>query len=240
MAVIRTLIQTMKTLVALLLALVSSSILAQGPQQFELVYSFTFNGQYIGNVTDRFKREGDQYHLTSEAKPEANLALLLPMLTLSSEGEMQAQRFIPRRYRQVRSNAPEKASVAEFDWLHGVLTHQYKGKTQQTALPEGALDALTQLYAFTLAGNLPQQMEFPVSNGRKLITYRYEKQPAERMETPLGSFDAVEYRRIAEPGENAISVWVVPALHHLPLRIRVREDTGIFEQQLIRLNYRPA
>jgi hypothetical protein len=240
MGVIHALTLKMKSFIALLLALVSSSVLAQGPQQFELVYSFAFNGQYVGNVTDRFQREGSQYRLSSEARPEANLALLLPMLTLSSEGEMQAQHFIPHRYQQVRSNAPDKMTMAEFDWPHGVLTHQYKGKTQQTALPAGTLDALTQLYSFTLAGELPQQLEFPVSNGRKLITYRYEKQPAERMETPLGSFEAVEYRRVAEPGENAISVWIAPALHYLPLRIRVQEDSGTFEQQLIRLNYRPA
>jgi hypothetical protein len=230
----------MKSFVALLLALVSSSVLAQGPRQFELVYSFSFNGQYVGNVTDRFKREGSQYRLTSEARPEASLAFLLPMLTLSSEGEMQAQRFVPRRYQQARSNAPEKITVAEFDWPRGMLTHQYKGKTQQAALPEGTQDALTQLYAFTLAGELPLQLTFPVSNGRKLITYRYEKFPAERIDTSLGSFETVEYRRIAEPGENAISVWIAPALHHLPLRIRVQESSGIFEQLLIRLNYRPT
>jgi hypothetical protein len=228
----------MKLIVALLLALLTASVLAQGPRQFELVYSFTFNGQFVGHVTDRFQREGNQYQLTSEARPDGNLALLLPMLTLSSEGNLQDQQFIPRNYRQMRSNAPNSPVAAEFDWQHKVLTHHYKGKTKQTALPEGTLDALTQLYAFTLAGELPPRLEFAVSNGRKLISYRYEKLPSGRMDTPLGSFETVEYRRIAEPGENAISVWIAPALHHLPLRIRVQEETGIFEQQLIRLNYR--
>lgn len=230
----------MNRLIALLLALLTASALAQGPQQFELVYSFTFNGQYVGSVTDRFKREGNNYQLSSEAKPEASLALLLPMLTLSSAGSLQAQQFVPRSYRQVRSNAPDREVAADFDWQHKVLTHQYKGKTRQTALPEGTQDALTQLYAFTLAGELPPRLEFPVTNGRKLISYRYEKLPAGRVDTPLGSFETVEYRRIAEPGENAISVWIAPALHFLPLRIRVQEETGVFEQQLIRLNYRPA
>lgn len=230
----------MKSFVALLLALVSAFALARGPQQFELVYSFTFNGQYIGEVTDRFARDGNRYQLTSEAKPAGNLAMLLPMLQLSSNGEIKAQRFVPNRYLQLRSNAPDKFAMAEFDRQLGVLTQQYKGKTHQLPLPEGALDALTQLYSFTLAETLPLQLEFPVSNGRKLVNYRYEKLPAERIETPLGSFDVVEYRRVAEPGENAISVWVAPALHHLPLRIRVQEASGTFEQQLIRLNYKPA
>lgn len=227
----------MRSFIALLLALVSSSILAQGPRQFELVYGFTFNGQVIGSVTDRFQREGSRYQLSSEARPEANLALLLPMLTLSSEGELRAQRFIPQRYQQARSNAPNKTAVAEFDWTKHTLTHQYNGKSKQTTLPEGTLDALTQLYAFSLAADLPPSLEFAVSNGRKLISYRYEKLPAERMETPLGSFETVEYRRVAEPGENAISVWIAPGLHFLPVRIRVQEASGIFEQQLIRLNY---
>lgn len=228
----------MKAFIALILALVAPSISAKSPQQFELVYRFTFNGHYVGEVTDRLKREGSRYQLTSNAKPKGNLALLLPLLTLSSEGEIKGQGFTPVRYQQVRSNAPSKSTTALFDWPNGVLTHQYKGKTMQAALQKGTLDSLTQLYTFTFMGELPKTIEFPVSNGRKLITYRYEKQPAERINTPMGSYEAVEYRRIADPDENAISVWIAPGLNNLPLRIRVREDAGTFEQQLVRLNYR--
>jgi hypothetical protein len=229
----------MKYLAALLLALVSASVFAQGPQQFELIYRFTFNGQYVGNVTDRFQREGSQYRLTSEARPDGALALLLPMLTLTSEGDLRGERFMPRRYQQMRSNASGKVATADFDWQRRVLVHQYKDRSQQLDLPDGTQDALTQLYAFTLAGNLPMQLEFAVSNGRKLISYRYEKLPGGRMDTPLGSFETVEYRRTVEaPDDNAISVWIAPALHHLPVRIRVREETRVFEQQLLRLNYK--
>lgn len=238
MGVSHRLSKIMKTIVALLLALVSVSVPAQGPQQFELVYRFTFNGQYVGNVTDRFKREGSRYRLSSIAKPDDKLSLLLPVLTLTSEGAIQSSSFVPHRYKQVRSNAPDKAVMSEFNWTSNQLTHHYKGKTVQAALPKGTQDALTQLYAFTLAGKIPPQLEFAVSNGRKLINYRYEKLPGGRITTPMGAFEVIEYRRIAQPDENAISVWIAPALHHLPLRIRVREESGLFEQQLIRLNYK--
>lgn len=228
----------MKYLFALLFTALSLSARAEAPRQFELVYSFFFNGQYVGNVIDSFKREGTRYELKSEARPDRTLAMLLPMLTLTSEGEIKSQRFVPSRYLQVRSNAPDKFALAEFDWWRGTLTQQYKGRTHQMPLPEGALDSLTQLYIVTLAGKLPDSMEFPVSNGRKLIHYRYEKLPGGRIDTPLGSFETVEFRRIAGPDENAISVWIAPGLHYLPLRIRVREDAGVFEQQLVKLNFR--
>lgn len=228
----------MKAIAALLLALICASAAAQSPQQFELVYRFSFNGQYVGNVTDSFKRDGSRYRLSSIARPDQKLSFLLPVMTLTSEGVIQSSSFVPSRYRQVRSNAPEKAVMSEFSWASGQLTHQYKGKTSQVTLPKGTLDALTQLYAFTLAGKAPAQLEFPVSNGRKLIHYRYEKLPGGRMTTPMGTFEVIEYRRIAQPDENAISVWIAPALHHLPLRIRVREESGLFEQQLIRLSYK--
>lgn len=228
----------MKTFFALLLALFATSVPAQGPQQFELVYRFTFNGQHVGNVIDRLQRDGNRYRLSSTATPDRELAMLLPTLTLTSEGLIQAGNFVPFRYQQVRSNAPEKTAISEFNWPSKQLTHRYKGKTVQSPLPKGTLDALTQLYAFTLAGKLPPQLEFAVSNGRKLIDYRYEKLPGGRIATPLGTFEVTEYRRIAQPDENAISVWIAPALHHLPLRIRVREESGLFEQQLVRLNYK--
>lgn len=230
----------MKFIVALVLALVSISAPAQAPQQFDLIYRFTFNGQYVGNVSDSFKREGSRYRLSSIARPDKKLAFLLPVMTLTSEGTIQSNTFVPSRYRQVRSNAPEKAVMSEFNWTSNQLAHHYKGKTVQTTLPKGTQDALSQLYAFTLAGKAPPQLEFPVSNGRKLIHYRYEKLPGGRIATPMGSFEVIEYRRIAQPDENAISVWIAPALHHLPLRIRVREESGLFEQHLIRLNYKAS
>lgn len=228
----------MRIALALLLALVSMAVRAESPQQFELVYRFMFNGQSVGSVTDHFKRTDNRYTLTSVARPDDKLSLLLPMLTLSSEGSIESGTFVPQHYRQVRSNAPEKAATSEFNWANSQLTHHYKDKTEQIDLPKGTQDALTQLYAFTLAGAAPPRLEFSVSNGRKLISYRYEKLPGGRIDTPAGSFDTIEYRRIAQPDENAISVWIAPDLHYLPLRILVREESGVFEQQLVRLNYK--
>lgn len=228
----------MNYLTGLLLALLPLGAIAQVPQQFELVYRFTFNGQYVGNVTDQFQRLNDrQYQLTSIAKPEGHLALLLPTLTLTSKGAYKSRQLIPTSYRQARSNAPKKAALASLDWSKKLLTHQYKGRAEQESLPPGTQDALSQLYVLSIMENLPGKFELPVTNGRRLLIYRYEKLPAEPIVTPLGSFETFEYRRIAEPDENAISVWVAPALHRLPLRIRVREESGTFEQQLIKLNY---
>ncbi|MEW6133850.1 MAG: DUF3108 domain-containing protein [Pseudomonadota bacterium] len=229
----------MRLIAALLLALLATAVSAQEPQRFELTYRFTFNGLHVGKVTDRFERKGSRYQLVSMAVPNGGLAQLLPMLTLSSEGEIRGGRFLPYRYRQERSNASGKIATAEFEWHKKVLTQTYKGKSRQAVLSDGTQDALTQLYTVPLAGELTPQLEFDVSNGRELIHYRYEKLPGGMLETPLGSFETVEYRRIvANPGDNAISVWIAPALHHLPLRIRVREESGVFEQELVRLDYR--
>lgn len=229
----------MKHLAGMLLALLPLGSIAQVPQDFELVYRFTFNGQYLGKVTDRFQRmSNQQYQLTSVAKPEGGLALLLPTLTLTSKGSFKPQQLIPSSYRQVRSNAPQKAAQANLDWTKKTLSHQYKGNTEQVALPPGTQDALSQLYVFSVMEELPGKFEMPVTNGRRLLTYRYEKLPAEPVVTPMGSYETFEYRRIASPDENAISVWVAPALHHLPVRIRVKEESGTFEQELVKLNYR--
>lgn len=231
----------MRILTTFLIALAATAhASAQTPslKEVELVYRLTLNGQYLGKVTDTFKRDGSQYRIESIAKPEGKLAALLPTLTLSSQGEILLQQLLPKRFSQSRSSAPEKTAVAEFDWTQGVITHLYKGKSTQTALPAHTLDALSQLYSFTQMDSLPEQIEWPITNGRKLMTFRYEKQPAERIEAALGSFEAIEYRRIADPDENDISVWVAPSLNHLPLRVRVREDVRIFEHQLVEINFK--
>lgn len=225
----------------LLLACLPLAAVAQVPHEFELVYRFTFNGYDVGTVTDRFQRaDSTHYQLTSVAKPDPSLAFLLPTLTLTSRGRFTGSQLLPLFYHQARSNAPEKAVVAELDWTRGTLTHQSKGRSEQAALPPGTQDALTQIYVFAMMEALPGQFEMPVTNGRRLLTYRYEKRPGPPVTTPQGTFETVEYRRIVDPGENQISVWIAPALHYLPVRIRVQEDSGIFEQQLIKLDYRAA
>lgn len=226
----------MKAFAPIFALLVSCSVHAQDLRQFELTYRFLLNGQIIGQVTDTFRQEAAQYQLKSVAQPDRDLAFLLPTLTLSSEGSIRDQHFYPLHFNQLRSNAPGKVVAADFDWTRKILTHTYKGRTQTLPLTDGTQDALSQVYSFTLLDKLPDTLDLPVSNGRKLMTYHYEKQPATRIDSPLGSFDAVEYRRIARADENAISVWIAPELHNLPLRIRVRENSGVFEQQLARAN----
>ena len=84
----------MRALANFLLFLIALAVTAQasaqapGLKEFELVYRLTLNGQYLGKVTDTFKRDGSQYQLESIAKPEGKLAALLPTLTLSSQGEI--------------------------------------------------------------------------------------------------------------------------------------------------------
>ncbi len=221
----------------LILSMLSLGALAQPPQQFELVYRFHFNGQPVGLVTDRFERQNGRYTLTSEARPEARLAWLLPGLTLNSEGYCANDRLAPKHFRQIRAGSPDKTAEAQFDWDAATLTHRYKGKTEALALPAGTQDSLSQIYFFAVSEQLPASFDLPVTNGRKLITYRYERLPAAPVETPFGTFPAIEYRRIAEPGENAISVWIAPDLHHLPLRIRVQETAGVFEKLLAQASF---
>ncbi len=99
----------MNYLSGLLLTLLPLSVFAQVPQQFELVYRFTFNGQYVGNVTDRFQRLGSQqYQLTSVAKPDGKLSLLLPTLTLTSKARTSHNSLFPPPIARCAAMRPKK------------------------------------------------------------------------------------------------------------------------------------
>ena len=72
-------------------------------------------------------------------------------------------------------------------------------------------------------------------SGRDLNDYRYARTDGGAIQTPLGSLATQRYERIGQtPDQKAISVWVAPAYHNLPVQIGVSEDGVIVEQRLVR------
>jgi len=206
------------------------------PQQMSLVYDLYRNGQRLGQVTDTFIRNGNQYQLVSETRANGPLKMLWPgTIRLESTGEVTREGLRPTQFQHARSDAPHKLATARLDWKRGQIAYQYKGESWQVpGLQSGTQDQLSQLYQFMFLPTLPVEFTQRVVSGRKVNDYHYSRRDGGRIQVPAGQFATQEFGRIRGPGdEKAITVWVAPDRDNLPVQIRVTEDDVTLEQRLV-------
>ena len=218
------------------LGLFAASVHAAPPQQMNLVYDLYRNGHKLGQVTDTFIRNGNNYTLTSETRAKGPLKMLWPgSIRLESTGSVTPEGLRPEQFQHARSDAPHKLATARLDWKQRTIVHQYKGESRKTnGLQEGTQDQLSQVYQFMFAPRVPADYHLNVVTGRKLNDYRYTRTDGGTLETPLGTLATQRYQRATQkPDEKAITVWVAPDRNNLPVQIRVSEDGVTLEQRLV-------
>lgn len=200
---------------------------------FTAVYSLARNGIEMGQVTDAFRRTGERYSVVSESRATGPLKFVLSGTNrLESHGIISSNNLTPTFYRRLRSDNPKKSDQVEFDWKSMRLTLRHNNLVRQDTLSPGTQDNLSQLYLFLFLPSLPDQLVVPIANGKDVDVYRYNQYPASTITTPAGTFDVVEYRRDAAPGQKAISVWISRDPPHLPIQIRVVQEGVRVEQKL--------
>jgi len=200
---------------------------------FTTTYSLARNDIELGQVTDVFRVNGNQYSLISETRAAGALRFILPgSIHLESHGMISNNSLAPTLYRRVRKDNPKKSEKVEFDWKTRVLTLTHNNQARQEPLAAGTQDNLSQLYSFLYLPNLPDKLALPIATGKDVDVYRYYQYPSQPLTTPAGKFDVVEYRRDAAPGEKVVSVWINRNLPHLPIQVRVVDDGVRMEQKL--------
>jgi hypothetical protein len=227
----------MRKILLLAMVLFAAAVQAAPPQRMELVYDLYRNGLKLGEVTDSFVRDGDQYTLVSTARARGALARLWPgTIRLESRGSVTAHGLQPERFSHARSDAPDRLATAQLDWSRQRIAYTYKGDAWETnGLAAGAQDQLSQLYQFMFLPALPAAYHLQVVSGRDLNDYRYTGADGGALDTPLGVLATRRYERVADAaGQKAVTVWIAPAHGNLPVRVRVVEDEVTVEQHLVR------
>ncbi len=224
-----------KTLL-LALSLFAVTVQAAPPQRVNVVYDLYRNGHKLGQVTDTLTRTGNRYTLVSETRATGPLKALWPgSIRLESAGVVTPQGLRPTQFKHARSDAPHKLATARLDWKARTIAYQYKGESwQMNGLEAGAQDQLSQLYQFMFAPRLPADFGLQVVSGRDLKDYHFARTDGGTLTTPLGALATQQFQRITQqPDDKAVTVWVAPARHNLPVQIRVSEDGVTLEQRLV-------
>ena len=237
----------MVTMKAACFALVLTSLAAVSPLTYgaprlvKATYTGFMNGMSIGTITEQFESDGASYRIISDTKPVGLAALLQRQpLRFSSTGQIARDGLHPAQFEARRSANDAPQVSAEFDWSQRHLVLRHGGRTESMDLPAGTQDRLSVMYQFMyLPAERLRQLDFPMTNGRKLDRYRYRITPDVEIDTGLGRLKTLHLVKQREAGDTASEVWLSPLHHNFPVKLLVVERDGIrFEQVIQHLEVR--
>ena len=208
------------------------------PAEIVAEYQLTSVGVTIGRVSEAFERHGDNYSISSIARSEGVLKIVLDdSITLQSQGRIVATGLQPLVFQQRRASKHEKDVRATFDWDKGIMHASYDGKNHDVPLPAATQDRISILYQFMNIAERPAVVTMPMSNGRKVEYYTYRFVEEVKVRTPAGEFQTLHYERVnADPKESKAHVWLAKDRFNLPVRVVFDDQRGLrVEQTLVAL-----
>lgn len=198
-------------------------------------YNAFMNGMSIGTISEQFESDGSAYRIVSDSRPTGLAALIQRQpLRFASTGQVVRDGLRPALFEARRTAADAPQISAEFDWTHDQIVLKHNGKTESFSLPAGTQDRLSVMYQFTF---LPleriRQLEFPMTNGRKLDRYRYRAMGEAEIETGMGRLKTLHLVKQREPGDTVNEVWLSPQHQYFPVKMLIVERDGMRLEQVI-------
>lgn len=140
---------------------------------------------------------------------------------------LQNQHIKPLHYRyQLEGTRQAREVRVDFDWLSLRATNTAANHSWKMDIPSNTLDKLTVQLGLTLALRRQQSIpvnqvyEYPVADGGRLKTYRFQNMGLSHLETPLGQYQALHLVGRQQRSSNRFTeLWLAPALGFLPVRI---------------------
>lgn len=231
----------MGRLIVLLLVFASLTVQA-APQQVSAKYRVIKSGQLVGEVDERFERDGQQkYRLDSTTRATGIFALFARgNIRLLSSGEVTPDGLRPLHFEHHRGDDPAKRIVADFDWEKLSVSHRHDGKKETATLIPGTQDRISQLYQFMFQPPQGNDMEFHISNGRNLSLSRYRLIKEETISVSAGTFQTLHLSKERTANEDGTELWLAKSRHYFPVRIVFNEKNGgKLEQQLESISFTP-
>ncbi len=209
-------------LVGTALALLSCAVpaLADGLRAHDAVYQFLFKGVSGGTL---------ELKLTPDTKPDswiyethAHPNFLASFFVSAHSIERGWFRVTPagvepqRYYIDDGSSDKSNASDLTYDWAHGRITGQARGRPLDLAIEPGTQDVMSIRAVVTvdlLAGREPH--EYTMLDGRELKRYVYTRIGAAKLKTDIGEFDTVVFkseRKDSDGHGRTWQYWYAPAL----------------------------
>jgi hypothetical protein len=196
------------------------------------------HGQFSGRGDLSWQRHGTAYEMRLQAQVAG-----IDVLTQTSTGHVDAAGLAPERHTDSRARRGTQA--ANFQRDQGRVT--YSGPQATNPLPPGTQDRLSWMVQIAAVLNAQPEHATP---GAKLVffvssargdadVWEFRCVAVETVQTPQGAVRAVRFTREPRKAyDRQVDVWLAPAYHHLPIRVRFTTGSGgeVFELLLRELS----
>ena len=219
---------------ALLFLLICALPIHAAPKSVTLSYQLLRNNKPLGQVTETYQQQGNQYKIVSVTEG-AGLMALAGKRVLISQGLVTADGLQPVRFEMRQGDTERKSVTSDFDWTNGEITIRVKGNMYTQSLPKGTLDLASYPYQWMFTPPNSEDIAVLLNNGKKLREYRYRmveqdvilllnNQSFQTVTlSNAGLSDGVEEKVISLSRQHA----------YLPVRILIRDESGNVTEQVI-------
>jgi len=208
----------------------SAESLTTLPRFFTADYSLHSMGARIAVMHRSFSalsNGGYLYH--SETRAAGLLALIRnDIVTESSEWQFDGVEIKPVNYNYRHDGNDTKRNVEiRFDWQEKMITTTVNGSSWQMRMKSRTMDKL--LYQLAIMRDLSmgkKDISYSVADGGQLKNYDFVSLGEERVQTPMGDFQAVKLERFKPGSKRSTVLWCAPELEFLPIRVESVEIDG--------------
>lgn len=188
---------------------------------FEAVYRVRAFGLGSGESVLRLAATSDPgvYEFQAAVQPTGVTRLMLDPQSECSRFRVTDGELRPIHYRNDDKEDPESM---DFDRDEGIVTASYKDQEVELALEPNALDPATEQVA---ALHDLYSAEAAIGPYRTISRNRYREveyhpEGNERIETPLGTYHTVKFRRQRVGSSRSVLIWYAPKLDWIPVQIQ--------------------
>lgn len=197
------------------------------PSRIEIV--FELNGMVSGRQTHRWHREGQHYSLKTEGEVTGLASLFVRgKLTQVSQGKIGNIGLMPEYYEMQRLSG--KKETLRFDYDGNVIEASRidaKGKrTLELPLLSGAQDPLSAIYQLAMAAQDDGDGLIVAAGAKRIKGYTYHVLGTEKLETALGTLNALHVARAGDSGNSSMHLWLSPEHHYLPVKVTYVDEDG--------------
>ncbi len=131
------------------------------------------------------------------------------------------EQFIPKSYSYKQAGGKKQKNIdALFNWKDQELKIKRKGEEETEQLTDPILDRLSvTLAVMEQVRKGFSSAEMQVLDAGKIKTMRFVNEGMQKVETKLGTFNAVVVRRIREGSSRETLTWFAPELNFVPVQI---------------------
>jgi hypothetical protein len=197
-------------------------------EAFQASYGWNWQGAVVAISTLKLEHaDADSWIYSSTSEPRG-LGRLYPMRPkLRSSLRVTDKGVQPLSFKAEGGGDSHDADV-KFDWSAGRATGVYEGTAVDLPLKPGVQDDLSVQIAMMvelLHGRTPEQLSMIDKNSWR--EYRYQREGAETIATPLGQIDTIIYSS-QHPGSPRVTrFWCAPSLGYVPMRVEQKRVDSV-------------